>query len=124
MDAYIEPEGAELLCEDCCSEDASSYPDGGGESDCPEHCAVCHVPLENTLTSDGVEYVLEAIRGSLRDGRVARDTVHACYKGTYYEGSRHCEIVRDWAEQLSGYRLEDRQAHFVDVYLRFSGKRS
>ena len=59
------------------------YPDGGGESDCPQHCGCgpsclnklwlgaghyvgCH--LENPLTSEGEEYVREAI---LRGGKVA-----------------------------------------------------
>jgi len=53
------------------------YPDGGGEADCPQHCgagAQCvnaiefddghkvGAWLENELTTDGVEYVREAIR--------------------------------------------------------------
>ncbi|REJ65663.1 MAG: hypothetical protein DWQ31_17130 [Planctomycetota bacterium] len=53
------------------------YPDGGGESDLPQHCGAgadcmnaiefpdgCRVGawLENELTADGVEYVREAIR--------------------------------------------------------------
>ena len=55
------------------------YPDGGGESDCPQHCGASEeclnaitvrsrgerykigVPLENPLTTDGVEYVREAL---------------------------------------------------------------
>lgn len=53
------------------------YPDGGGKSDCPQHCGAgpeclnaielmdgskVGVWLENELTIDGVEYVREAIR--------------------------------------------------------------
>jgi hypothetical protein len=38
------------------------YPDSGGEADCPQHCDGCGLFLENPLTSDGVEYVREAIR--------------------------------------------------------------
>ena len=49
------------------------YPDGGGEADCPQHCGAgpeCQNAiggkigawLENELTTDGVEYVREAIR--------------------------------------------------------------
>jgi hypothetical protein len=54
------------------------YPDGGGEADCPQHCAAredclnavdvgdghkigCH--LENGLTADGEEYVRESLAG-------------------------------------------------------------
>jgi len=60
------------------------YPDGGGEADCPQHCGAgpeCHNAiefldgckvgawLENELTTDGVEYVREAIR---EGGEVAK----------------------------------------------------
>ena len=53
------------------------YCDGGGEADCPQHCGAgpqcvnaielndghkVGAWLENELTSDGVEYVCEAIR--------------------------------------------------------------
>jgi len=53
------------------------YPDGGGEADCPQHCGAgseCHNAiefpdgckvgawLENELTTDGVDYIREAIR--------------------------------------------------------------
>jgi hypothetical protein len=48
------------------------YPNGGGESDCPQHCAnmgdCANTPdgkagvfLENPLTSDGVEYVKQCL---------------------------------------------------------------
>lgn len=47
-------------------EDSDHYPqgpycNGGGEADCPQHCGACGVFLENPLTSDGVEYVREAL---------------------------------------------------------------
>jgi hypothetical protein len=35
------------------------YPNGGGESDSPQHCADCREFLENPLTSDGYDYVRE-----------------------------------------------------------------
>jgi hypothetical protein len=37
------------------------FPDGGGEADCPQHCDSCNVFLENSLTSDGYEYVRDAV---------------------------------------------------------------
>lgn len=37
------------------------YPDGGGESDCPQHCGHCGRFLENPLTDAGQEFVAEAI---------------------------------------------------------------
>jgi hypothetical protein len=33
------------------------YPNGGGESDAPEHCDDCGVFLENSLTDEGRDYV-------------------------------------------------------------------
>lgn len=44
------------------SGDMDQYPqgpfaDGGGEADCPQHCDMCGVFLENPLTADGVRYV-------------------------------------------------------------------
>lgn len=37
------------------------YGDGGGESDCPQHCGGCRAFLENPLTPDGVDYVRAAV---------------------------------------------------------------
>lgn len=82
MEAYIYQ--AALLCEDCARktqsewfarnpgaksapEDSDQYPqgpysDGGGEADSPCHCDHCRVFLENPLTGDGYEYVLERLQ--------------------------------------------------------------
>jgi hypothetical protein len=38
------------------------YSDGGGESDCPQHCDTCGQFLENPLTTDGIAYIREQIR--------------------------------------------------------------
>ena len=37
------------------------YANGGGESDTPQHCATCGLFLENPLTSNGYDYVKQAI---------------------------------------------------------------
>jgi hypothetical protein len=37
------------------------YRDGGGESDCPQHCDHCNTFLENPLTEEGEEYVRQAV---------------------------------------------------------------
>ena len=50
--------------EDEYSYDSDDYPKTivvDGESDTPQHCSTCGVFLENSLTSDGVNYVREAI---------------------------------------------------------------
>jgi hypothetical protein len=40
---------------------AGPYPGGGGESDTPQYCTWCNVFLENPLTTDGEDYVRDAI---------------------------------------------------------------
>lgn len=52
------------------------YGDGGGESDCPQHCGSCGVFLENPLTSAGYQYVRE---------QVADDTSHS-------------DVIREWVD--------------------------
>lgn len=47
-----------------------AYSDGGGEADCPQHCDACGVFLENPLTSEGYDYVREAIEESRAQGKV------------------------------------------------------
>ena len=50
------------------SYDSDYWPKGpydNEESDTPQHCAACHVFLEQPLTQDGYKYVLEALRGDM-----------------------------------------------------------
>jgi len=44
------------------------YPDGGGESDSPQHCDSCGAFLENPLTPDGLRAVAVAIEAHDRHG--------------------------------------------------------
>jgi hypothetical protein len=51
--------------------DSGEYPKGcfgSDESDCPQHCGHCSVFLENDLTSDGEEYVKEAVQDAIDSG--------------------------------------------------------
>jgi hypothetical protein len=53
------------------SYDSDEYPKyyrDDEESDSPCHCAGCQKFLENDLTSDGVEYVKNAVRDALESG--------------------------------------------------------
>ena len=122
MLAYLNE--CEFLCMDCAGVNENSrdvYDMDYQESDCPQHCVQCHIPLDNPLTMYGVRYVLDAMRDSLRAGREARDTVHECYDGTWYENSRHCEIVRDWAKQIQSYGgLPGRDESFIRHYLSWT----
>lgn len=103
MDIYIY--NAALYCEDCGetllanttkpdypkpwdSSDypAGPYPDGGGESDCPEHCDNCHVFLENPLTGDGYEYVRENIQDAINANPVTAEWAsYYCFTPTSLE---------------------------------------
>ena len=55
------------LCPSCAAEQAPNgipeewEPLGWGEVDSPTHCAECEALIVEHLTSDGVEYVLEAL---------------------------------------------------------------
>jgi len=106
-------------CDDCLPVDPNheNVDYDYGEQDCPANCCVCHRPLGYSLTTDGVEYVLEAIQESLDRPAEERNKIHKCYDGTWYEGSRHVEIVRDWAKDLKWYFLTDEQEELVDKFL-------
>jgi len=39
---------------------------------------------------------------------------------TWYHGSRHVEIVRDWAKNLQDYSLESAERALVDLFLELS----
>lgn len=99
MDVYIYQ--AALLCEDCgraeclilqregrapadpsdeSSFDSDSfpkgpYPDGGGEADCPQHCDMCGIFLENPLTVDGQDYVRNALDEYTKSRRGNKDVL-------------------------------------------------
>lgn len=74
------------------------YPDGGGESDAPEHCDACHVFLENNLTADGQEYLMDALAEYVTDS-----------SGT-------AEVLDEWADHIEGYGLEGDRKHVLDMY--------
>ncbi len=88
MDVYIYQ--ADFYCKNCISKiqeslalneipgddstyDSDEHPkgpfsNGGGEADCPNHCGRCGCFLENLLTSDGYNYVQEALEQHLHTG--------------------------------------------------------
>lgn len=96
------------------------YSDAGGESDSPEHCAGCHVFLDNSLTDAGVEYVLEHLESEAADLTAANRIMPA--PGTaedsddfrYWHGSPHKAIVREWWEPVRWYGLTDAQQARLD----------
>ena len=94
-----------------------------GSSDCPGNCADCHRPLNNSLTPAGVEYVIDAILESINEGEEARNAVHDEHSqpNDYYKGSRTCEVVRDWAQDLKdSYGLDAKDEFIVNHYLELT----
>ena len=121
MDAYIY--AADLYCAGCgaairaeldaagkrpadvgaeSSFDSDEYPkgpyaDGGGESDTPENCARCGRALENPLTTDGVQYVIDALE----------------------EAQARTAVLDAWAADVADYRLTAKQDRILDLYRSF-----
>lgn len=61
------------------------YPDGGGESDTPNHCGACAAFLENPLTLDGEAYVRERLLSHYRDGTRRGDPKVAAEWAEFYD---------------------------------------
>lgn len=114
----------ELVCEKCAvdvTDDEIAIP---GESDSPEHCSYCHVPLfeDFGLTSEGVEYVLESIRDDLRasanEEQLQRRQTWKWEHG-YYVGMGFYAVGRDWAEYVldNHHGLNKRDKRTLELFL-------
>ena len=57
----------ELFCADCGPEDADPV-FCGSETDCPNHCPECGERIDETLTTDGVNYVRGAVAEAINKG--------------------------------------------------------
>jgi hypothetical protein len=71
-----------VLREDSDTWPVGPFPNGGGESDAPQHCGACGIFLENPLTPEGEQYVRRispavpvapSSRGSLRGCRAQKN---------------------------------------------------
>jgi hypothetical protein len=115
--------GFAIDCDDSDCKPQGPYADGGGESDSPQACDTCLLPLDNSLTPDGVEYVLNACRESEAEPDSALRATHAAYTGTYWEDSPHGAIVASWAEALTWYGglSDDDESLITRVQDRMSG---
>ena len=60
------------------------YDDGGGESDTPGHCDQCSMFLENPLTTEGYDYVLDAVAVALQRSKHLRNPVRQWW--SFYKG--------------------------------------
>lgn len=96
---------------------------GDNECDSPQHCQICRRPVPYSLTSDGVNYVVEKLKESLQDRDGLRSEI--CWDlppGDYYLGSKGWAVLRDWALELHGYGLEPDQKEIVNQYLDLIGE--
>lgn len=84
-----------MYCDDCSydimeelnyddSGDTDDYPQhvNNDEADCPQHCDGCGEFLGNSLTSDGADYVINAVRRDMEGGRF--DSVACTVWRDYY----------------------------------------
>jgi hypothetical protein len=67
------------------------YPNGGGEADSPQHCGRCGLFLENPLTTDGEQYVLDTFSAYAHFGRGNRDVLREWYFHYEYLSGRLAE---------------------------------
>lgn len=77
---------------------------GSHETDSPSHCGACGRPIDCDLTSEGVEYVLDAIREDLQDLSQRSHTfgtMGAESDLTYYCGGPAYSILVDWCDLIS-----------------------
>lgn len=85
-----------------------SYPDAG-EADSPQNCDSCGKPLEYSLTNDGIDYVVEAVRETLQLGRSHYCRIYPSHReNDYYEGTPLFSVVKDWVEDMRYYNLDKR----------------
>ena len=114
---------AEWYCGKCASDSMEAH-ESCGEVDCPQHCAKCHEPLDYTLTSEGIKYVLDKMQEELDSYASAPkkavkewSKVHDAYKDTYYVGRPRIEIMRDWGKELENCAINDYEQHILDTFM-------
>jgi hypothetical protein len=65
VSGFVETEKyVDYFCADCLPDDCpdeTTFPMDNEETDSPNHCSVCGIPLIHSLTSDGASYVRQAI---------------------------------------------------------------
>lgn len=83
------------------------YGDGGGEADCPQHCGMCGLFLDNSLTEDGSTYVKQAWEAYMNDERGRLSVLLEWRDGYPVEFAEWCADAeaREEANQLSNGQL-------------------
>jgi hypothetical protein len=122
---------ADTYCERCIPKPLQGHPELyelDGESDIPEHCGKCRVPLESDLTPEGINYVFEHMVETLTQGpdkwnRVTsfprvpkkyRTSTVVALVNNLKEAPDSTPILAD-ALQDAGYGNEPEEARFLEV---------
>jgi len=58
---FIDFDIMDHVCKDCANQTHKLYPLNQQEIDYPAHCSICGIALNHYLTSEGIQYVKEAI---------------------------------------------------------------
>ena len=93
--ACYDTENGSVYCHDCAPD---IEPEAmGQETDSPLHCENCHVLLEHSLTSDGVQYVIDALIDAIRSKEAT-------------------DVEKEWAEMLTWYGLDKKDKAVLDRF--------
>ena len=79
------------------SDEYPKYCPDDAEADCPQHCADCGDFLENPLTSDGDDYVREAVRADRESGYDDLSEWAGFYDYIDFGPEDKCAVCGDWA---------------------------
>lgn len=100
VECFVDYEACDHVCEDHTGKNSVPCSDS---HDSPPHCCECHTPLSSGLTEHGVEYVLDAARDLLKQGR--KDYCQPWGGNNseptfYYHGTVQAQVVLDWLEGI------------------------
>lgn len=119
----------ELVCEECAVDVTDDEAWIGGETDSPRHCSCCHRPLFDDgagLTSEGVSYVLAAVRKELKRGtrspHVSAWNASMIWEHGHYKGQPWIAVTRDWAEYVldNHHRLAKRDRRTLEIFMHWT----
>jgi len=111
------------FCENCLpvAPDSPAVDFDYGEQDSPAHCSECHCPLDCRLTPDGLKYVIEHVIESAELPASERNHIvqplGAITAKDYYLGSRHVEIMRDWARLALAHNPDNSDKQLLQIFL-------
>ena len=108
----------DTLCDNCYDggDYHECYPTDHDETDSPTHCSACHKPLSYRLTSDGIDYVIQAIVEALVNWDISEigDIL------PWYKGCPSTEVLVDWAEDIRDirwYGVSDEDEDIIEFFL-------